>query len=113
MIVKTRFTTALVAALLALPVMGVSLASATWFNWYNGVVGSGGQRAEGVNHHTYATENDQTGIWPCTGVSDNYYYCSGNSNSIRYTGYALGDPLGGNNDTNSHYDHLWWCSGSC
>src|SRR4051812_12306854 len=110
---KSRLGIGLIAALLALPTIGVSAAGATWFNWYNGVVGSGGMRAEGINHNTYATQNIQTGIWPCTGVSDNYYYCTGNNTSIAVFGYALGDPLGGNNDTNSHYDHLWWCNGSC
>jgi hypothetical protein len=110
--VTRRLSAALLAVLLCLAVIGTSTASATWFNWYNGVVGPGGMRFEGINHNTYATENDQTGPNPCTGVDPVYLICTAGT-PVAHFGYALGDPDGGNHDAVSHYDHLWWCNGSC
>jgi hypothetical protein len=113
--VRKKALAAVFAALLAVPTIGVASASADWFNWYNGVCGSGCIRDEGINHHTYATENYSTGVGPCVGVSNNYYICDNllQWTSIYESGYALGRPEGGNIDRVSHYIHLWWCSGAC
>jgi hypothetical protein len=77
------------------------------------VLQSGQRTYEGVAHNTYATENDQTGPDPCTGVTGNYFDCNPYGYDINVTGYALGDPNGADYDINAHYDHLWWCSGGC
>lgn len=111
---RMHLATAVVAGCLGLSLFGVTGASATWFNWYNGVVGAKTTRFEGHQHNTYGTENLQTGPYACTGVTFQYYICSGGaSNSMTIRGYALGEPDGGNDDNVSHYDHLWWCNGSC
>jgi hypothetical protein len=111
---RKRFLASLAAALLAVPVVGTSAASATWFNWWNGQLGGGQEKYEGINHHTYATENYQTGPNACTSVAFIYFKCSGSGYSITWYQYAVGDPGGANFDGyNTHYDHLWWCSGSC
>jgi hypothetical protein len=107
---------ALVGACVALAVAGAGSASATWFNWYNGVVGPGGYRWEGMQHNTWGTENYQTGPFPCIGVTGGggYWYCGmANQNSITIRGYALGEPYAANGDSVSHYEHLYWCNGSC
>ena len=111
---RRKLLAALAAALMAVPVVGTGEASASWFNWFNGVLSAGQRKYEGVAHHTYATEADSTGPSPCTGVTGNYFICNNNGgHDVLVNGYALGDPNGADHDNNAHYYHLWWCSGSC
>jgi hypothetical protein len=106
----SRAASCLTAALLAAAAGSVTAASADWFNWYNGVVGAHTMRQEG-NHNIRGLENVQTGPRPCVGIGGYYDICAGaDTNEIRQLGSWTGYVRGGNGDSVSHYDHLWWCN---
>jgi hypothetical protein len=105
---RKRLAAATLAAAFAVPLVGTAPAQAV-NNYFNGVIGSGGNRYANSPHNTSGTEADSTGPNACTGVVNVYVVCSGSAYDVGVFNYpATGVARGHNHDGSSHYYHLYW-----